>query len=232
VSGDENLPEPYKHRLPARPMAPPVHDPRTLGFAAGRGRHGWWDLIDEAVKRRIEEKVGPRIEWWAHSHATERERPYAVVLGPDGLAVTTPTMNNAGFRSQLLRVRHFAPGSMCYAIVQQEPSGGSDSRNQSGRAVKASSDTRLPLSKYMSGFLGNLPVEAQARLQGPFLGNDSMQDSDYYYCGSAEELDIWCYLAGKHTVTFASGHRVARADAPPRDATWHLICRMATVVPR
>ena len=176
--------------------------------------------------------MGRPIEWWAWCHAIEQKRPYAVVFGPKGLAVTTPTTNNAGAPAHLVNIRPFDPGSVCYAIVRQQPVSRSASAPRGDRSGAANPEHRLPLTADMCGFLGNLPVEAQARLQAPFLEHDSLQDSNYYYCGSDERLNVWCYLAGKHSVTFASGLRVAAVGAQPQAATWNMICRMATVVRR
>lgn len=146
--------------------------------------------------------------------------------------MTTPTMNNAGRPAHLLKVWPFDPASVCYAIVQQRPSGGSGPAGPGGQAEAASPSPRLPLTKSMRGFLGNLPAEAQARLQEPFVHDDPLQASDFHYYGSDVRLNAWCYLAGARTVTFASGLRVAAAEAPPQAATWDVICRKATVVRR
>jgi hypothetical protein len=240
MPNDAHLPQPYEPPSPARrgskvpaprQSAPPVHDARKLDFVEGPGRDYWWDLITEAVRRRIMEKVGEPIEWWAHHHPTEKERPYAVVFGPRGLAVTKPTMNNAGRPAHQVNVRPFDPQSVCFAIVGQQPSTGA-SAGSVPLGTAASPGPRLPLSADMRGFLGNLPAEAQARLQAPFLDGDQVQDSDHYYYGSEEQVTVWCYLAGARTVTFAKGERVAPAGAPPQAATWDLICRMATVIRR
>lgn len=212
-------------------LGPPTHAARKLEFADLPGREYWWDLLGEAVQRRITQKVGTHVEWWAYCHDFEKQRPYAVVFGVNGLAVTTPTTNNAGRPAQLLRVRRFDPASVRYAVVVQQPSGGPGGSGDgaSGGSV-LDPGHRLPLTEDMRGFLGNLPAEVQARLQAPFLGDDPVQDSGYYYTGFDERLNVWCYLAGARTVTFASGLRVAPAGAPPRAASWEVICRMATVV--
>jgi hypothetical protein len=215
---------------PAPPPAPPVHAARKLGFVEGPGREHWWNLLDKALQQRIEQKVGRPIEWWAYRHAIEKERPYAVVFGPKGLAVTTPMMNNAGRPANHLRVWRFDPASVRYAIVGQQPSGGSGKGRPGHRPEATGPSTRLPLTEDMRGFLGNLPIEAQARLQAPFLGDYPVQESDYYYYGTDERVNVWCYLAGARTVMFASGWRVAAADAPPQAASWQVTCRMATVV--
>lgn len=208
-----------------------MHAARKLGFDGLPGRDYWWDLLGDALRQRIEQKVGPRIEWWAYRHNVEKQRPYATVFGPNGLAVTTPTVNNAGRPAHMLHVRPFDPESVRYAVVTQQPSATADgSAAAPGSATAAG--PQLALTEDMRGFLGNLPPEAQARLQAPFLDDDSVQESDYFYQGADQDLNMWCYLAGARTVTFASGQRVVAADAPPQAATWRVICRMATVVRR
>jgi hypothetical protein len=254
------VPVPRTGGVPARRdtrPAPPVHSARTLGFSDSPGREYWWRMLDDRVKARIAEKVGPAIEWWAYHHSSEEDRPYAVVFGPRGLAVTRPTMNNAGRPAQLVQVRRFVPDSVRHAIVKQQPSpifrpppagspasgaarlggaagpaglGGAPGAARPGGAAPLS-QIKLPLTGHMRGFLGNLPAEAQARLQEPFLSADPIQDSNFFYHGTDEELDVWCYLAGGRTVTFVSGRRVAPAGAPPHVASWQLICRRAEVVP-
>ena len=240
MSSDKHLPRPYRPeppvrrgpQVPARQAAPPVHEARKLEFDTGPDRDYWWGLISEAVRQRIEQKVGKRVEWWAWRHPTEKERPYAVVFGPRGLAVTTPTMNNAGRPAHLVKVRPFDPTSMSYGLVHQDPSGRSGPVRHGHRAETANADPQLLLTQDMRGFLGNLPVDAQVGLQEPFLNGDLVQDSDYYYYGSDERLNVWCYLAGTRTVTFASGLRVSPAGAPTQAATWDLTCRKATVARR
>jgi hypothetical protein len=86
---------------------------------------------------------------------------------------------------------------------------------------------RLAISHDLRSFLGNLPPEAQQRMQKPFLTNDSIVDSDYFYYGTDEDVSIWCYLAGHENVTFVSGRRVAPDGAPPHATTWDLTCRYA-----
>lgn len=45
-------------RVAARRPALPVHPAGKLTFTDAPGREYWWDLISEAVRRRIEQKVG------------------------------------------------------------------------------------------------------------------------------------------------------------------------------
>jgi hypothetical protein len=207
-----------------------VHSARALGFRDTPGREYWWNLLDDTIKKRIKEKVGQAIEWWAHCHPVEQDRPYAVVFGPYGLAVTTPTVNNAGRPAHLLQVRHFEPSSIRHVLVRQQPSRpgpsatGLAAHRNTVRSVPA---PQLALTEDMRGFLGNLPSEAQAQLQEPFLSNDPIQDSGYFYSGSDEQLNVWCYLAGSRTVTFVSGRGVAPAGIPLHAGSWQAICRLA-----
>jgi hypothetical protein len=217
-------------RLPvpgrAQGVAAPVHDATALGFADLPGRDHWWGLLGEGVRDRMAARVGPIVEWWAYSHRTERARPYAVVFGERGLAVSTPTVNDRGGPAQLLTVVPFVPGSLRHAVVVQRPT-----RSPSGRGTPEEAGEELPLSTHLRGFLGNLPVEAQSRLQWPFVNGDLFDRGDYYYHGDEDELDVWCYLAGHRWVTFVSGHGTG-LSGPAHRASWRLICRQAEVATR
>jgi hypothetical protein len=212
----------------AATSGPPLHSARALGFSAEPGRDHWWRLLDDKLKARIADKVGPKIEWWAYYHPVVQDRPYAVVFGPDGLAVTTPTVSDAGRPAQLLEAWRFVPSSVRHAIVRQQPSH-SGTPKVGASSVPAPS---LALTEDLRGFLGNLPAEAQARLQAPFVSGDQIRSSDFFYEGTDEQLDVWCYIAGSRTVTFVSGRRVAPAGAPPHAASWQVMCRQAEVASR
>ncbi|MFE4539063.1 hypothetical protein ACFRKB_29040 [Streptomyces scopuliridis] len=222
-------------RFPApRPsVGAPVHDAGTLGFVDRPGRDYWWRQLSEAVRDRMIARVGPMVEWWAYCHRTDNERPYAVVFGERGLAVSTPTLNDRGGPAQLLTVTPFVPSSLRHAVVVQKPT-----RARPGRVALpgASAPERrggeeLPLSARMRGFLGNLPVEAQSRLQWPFVNGDVFDHGDFHYSGDGDEMDVWCYLAGRRWVTFVSGHGTA-LSGPAHRASWRLICRQAEVAAR
>lgn len=248
MSRQSNLPEPLRGQPPAqrqgappkqrqgappaqRPAAAPIHPARTLDFADNPGREHWWALLGPAVQRRIAEKVGSAVEWWAYCHSVHKDRPYAVVFGTDGLAVTTPTTNDAGRPAHLLNVRRFAPGSIRHAVVTQRPATRPPAAAPGGAAPVT--DPGLGLDADLRGFLGNLPAEAQARLQTPFLSGDRVEDRDWYYTRTGERrLDVWCYLAGRRTVTFLAGHRDAPDGVPAYAASWQLIVRMAEIAPR
>lgn len=210
----------------------PVHDAATLEFVDRPGRDHWWHRLGEGVRDRMAARVGPIVEWWAYCHRTDSERPYAVVFGERGLAVSTPTVNDRGGPAQLLTVVPFVPSSLRHAVVVQKPS-----RLSFGRAALPPGDVpergaeELPLPARMRGFLGHLPAEAQGRLQWPFVNGDVFDRGDYFYSGDEDELDVWCYLAGRRWVTFVSGHGTG-LSGPAHRASWRLICRQAEVAVR
>jgi len=209
---------------------PPVHDAVTLGFVDLPGRDHWWQQLGAKVRDRIVARVGPIVEWWAYCHHTDAKRPYSVVFGERGLAVSTPTMNDHGGPAQLLTVVPFVPSSLRHAIVIQKPEPPPSGRPPlPGGSPPATGD--VPLSASMRGFLGNLPTRAQSRLQWPFVNGDVFDSGDYHYSGGSHELDVWCYLAGRRWVTFVSGHGTG-LSGPAHRASWRLICRQAEVAVR
>jgi hypothetical protein len=195
------------------------------------GRDYWWQQLGPKVRDRMVARVGPIADWWAYCH-TDGQRPYAVVFGERGLAVCTPTVNDRGGSAQRLTVVPFVPSSLRHSVVTK-PAG----PLRSGRPALPSDATPGPdtghvlVSARMRGFLGNLPAEAQSRLQWPFVNGDVVVRGDYHYCGNSEELDVWCYLAGRRWVTFLSGHGTG-LSRPPHGASWRLICRRAEVAER
>ncbi|MFG2776452.1 hypothetical protein ACGFY7_01160 [Streptomyces prunicolor] len=209
-----------------------MHDAATLGLVQRPGREYWWRQLSEAVRDRMVTRVGPIVEWWAYCHPLDSERPYAVVFGERGLAVATPTLNDRGAPAQLLTVVPFVPSSLRHAAVVQKPR-----RPRSGSLALPAGDApqefdeELPLPARLRGFLGNLPVEAQARSQWPFVNGDVFDRGDHFYVGNEDELDVWCYLAGRRWVTFVSGHG-SGLSGPAHRASWRLICRQAEVAAR
>ncbi|WP_433533247.1 hypothetical protein ACQPYA_15220 [Micromonospora sp. CA-263727] len=213
-------------------VAPPVHEAATLGLVDRPGREHWWEQLGERVRDRMEARVGPVVEWWADRHHLDARRPYAVVLGARGLAVCTPTVNDRGGPAQLLTVVPFVPSSLRHAVIVQKPARwrrGSPSLPAGDSAPPAVAG--LPLSPRLRDLLGNLPADAQARLQWPFVNGDVLVDSDHYYRGTSHELDVWAYLAGRRWVTFVSGHGTG-LSGPAHRASWRLICRQAEVAGR
>ncbi|MER7247878.1 hypothetical protein [Kribbella sp. NPDC000426] len=220
-------------RSTATPKLPGAHEATDLNFIPGPDRFHYWSEISDDVKAYLERKVGPKIDWWADQHKRERDRPYAVVLGPNGLAITTPRVNAQGQRTQSIRLDLFAPSSLKHAVVQQQlikPRGALRSL-VTGRAgaPQPAAPPHLNLSQEMRGFLGNLPLEAQQRLQTPFLGTQPVTHYLSYAYGNDKDYDAWCYLAGPQTLTFASGHCTRRPGTPARQATWHLTCYQADI---
>ena len=213
-------------------VAPPVHEAATLGFAARPGRDHWWEQLGEKVRDRMVARVGPVVEWWADCHPADTQRPYAVVLGARGLAVSTPTVNDRGGLAQLLTVVAFVPSSLRHAVVVQKPARWVlGSRQLPGGDPAPPAVAGLPLSQGLRDLLGNLPADAQARLQWPFVNGDVLVDSDYYYRGDSHQLEVWAYLAGRRWVTFVSGHGTG-LSGPAHRASWRLICRQAEVAGR
>ncbi|HEY3557759.1 MAG TPA: hypothetical protein VGL05_09855 [Kribbella sp.] len=211
---------------------PAAHQAAALGFVPSPDRYHWWAELSNDVKAYVERKVGPAVEWWADLHERERDRPYAVVLGPNGLAVTTPKVNASGQRTQSVHIDPFVPLSLKHAVVQQQatrPRGGLRSLIGRGRDEQPTAAPQLELTQHMRGILGNLPLEAQQRLQTPFLGSQAVRRHQSYYYGNDEDLDMWLYLAGDRTVTFASGHRTLPAGTDPQYASWRLVCYQADV---
>ncbi|MBQ0827526.1 hypothetical protein J5Y05_13545 [Streptomyces sp. RG38] len=204
-----------------------MYEAGVLGFVDRPGREFWWDRLGEGVRERMEARVGPVVDWWAYCHRGG-ERPYAVVLGERGLAECTPTVNDRGRPAQLLTVVPFVPSSLRHAVVVRKasraPSG------EGGREDGLGGDG-VPLSARMRGFLGHLPEEAQARLQWPYVNGDVLDRGDFHYRGDQNDLDVWCYLAGRRWVTFASGHG-AGLSGPAHRASWRLVCRRAEVAVR
>ncbi|GAA1130026.1 hypothetical protein GCM10009630_29940 [Kribbella jejuensis] len=236
----ENLPEQSRGFPAARRPAggversqgaavPAAHEAGSLGFIEGPDRFHWWAELSNDVKAYIERKVGPAVEWWADWHERERDRPYAVVLGTNGLAVTTPKVNQQGQRTQTVHVDAFVPSSLKHAVVQQLPTRPRTRLLSRGKGEQPPAAPQLELTSYMRGVLGNLPLEAQQRLQTPFLGSQPIKHYRSYYYGNEEDLNLWLYLAGDRTVTFASGHRTLPAGADPKHAAWHLVCYQADI---
>ncbi|CAL9367453.1 hypothetical protein [Streptomyces sp. enrichment culture] len=232
--GAQSLPGRRSGTLPVRSggAAAPVHDPAALGFVDRPGREYWWGLLGEGVRDRMAARVGPAVEWWAYCRTTDGERPYAVVLGERGLAVSTPTVNDRGGPAQLLTVVPFVPASLRHAVVVQRPT----RRPPSGAAATddpapGTGGAEPPLTARLRGFLGNLPAEAQSRLQWPFVNGDVFDSGDHFYSGDEDELDVWCYLAGRRWVTFVSGHG-SGLSGPAHRASWRLVCRQAEVAVR
>ncbi|MFD7155734.1 hypothetical protein ACFV9C_14095 [Kribbella sp. NPDC059898] len=215
------------------PAAAGAHEAKQLGWKVRPDRFHYWAELSNSVKAHVERQVGPAVEWWADWDDRDRDRPYAVVLGPKGLAVTTPKVNQHGQRTQSVHIDAFVPSSLKHAVVQQHAtpprSGLRSLMSRGGPQLPPPAAPQLALTEKMRGVLGNLPLEAQQRLQTPFLGSQEIKHYKMYYFGGDEDLDLWMYLAGDWTVTFVSGHRTLPAGADPQQAAWRLVCYQADV---
>lgn len=220
-------------RSPGGPAMAGANQAAPLGWKTRPDRFHYWAELSNTVKAHLERAVGPAVEWWADWDERDRDRPYAVVLGPKGLAVTTPRVNPHGQRTQSVHVDAFVPSSLKHAVVQQQPtrprSGLRSILPGGGAQQQPTAPPQLALTEKMRGVLGNLPLEAQQRLQTPFLGSQEIKHYKMYYFGTDEDLDLWMYLAGERTVTFVAGHRTLPAGADLRQASWRLVCYQADV---
>jgi hypothetical protein len=225
-------------RIPARrpdhrslahrtPPVTPVHHGREFEFTDNQGREYWWDQLSLPLRRRMLDRTGEIIEWWAYVYGDLPDRPYAVVLGQRGFAISRPTINRHGGPASQLLVWSLREASHRYARVtgvSPAAAGGGAAPGPAGAARPAAGC----LPEHFRGFLGNLPPEAQQRLQQPFVAGDQVRECEYYYSGWPEGLDIWCFLAGSRSVTFASGTG-RLVPGRPRAYTWELRCRRVDV---
>lgn len=237
-----HLPEPIDpSRLPvrrdgrclpdhARGNASPNYVARKLGFVEVQGRDHWRNRLDDAAWATACERAGEIIDWWAY---VKSDRPYAVVLGRQGLVVTKPWLNDHGApTSNLIQRWPLAPQSHSEetvtersgAVVSNYPSTSSPNPIATSRAT-------VNLNDDLRGVLGNLPIAAQEILQKPFVSGDLVRESDYFYYGGEESFDLWCFLAGNRSITFASGRGLRVPGSQPASYSWRgLICRQADVV--
>ncbi|WP_327635293.1 hypothetical protein OHB24_35595 [Kribbella sp. NBC_00482] len=203
---------------------PAGHDAGGFEFGSGEDREYWWGRLGEPVKQRLAEFSGPVIDWWAYAYDGPEARPYVVVFGERGLVTSTPTTDASGDASRRFDTWAFAPGSIRDVIITHQATHPGSSR-ESGATRPG--PLHEELDPQLRGFLGNLPVEAQSRLLGPFLTRDSVLSSSFHYFGTDADLDAWCYLAGRKSVTFARGRR--QVDLVQQLPAWHLTCWQAGV---
>ncbi|BCY06330.1 hypothetical protein [Actinoplanes sp. L3-i22] len=197
-----------------QPSAAPLHAAGELELTPAMDRDHWWSRITEQTRRRIAAEAGATVRWWATDDYDNPRRPRGTVLGADALVV----MDGA----ERLTVYRYVRRSLTEARVRQRPSKAAPGDVVANPAAPV--DLDLGLGESIRGFLGNLPAEAQQRMQQPFLDGDRIVHHEYFYYGNEEEMDVWCYLAGTANITFLAGHRKARRGAPPHAVTWDLTC--------
>lgn len=219
-------PAPSGDRMTTRPGEPvtPVHPAGGLGFTDRPGREYWWERLDPNARTQLLDRVGEIIEWWAYVYGDGMDRPYAVVLGRRSLAMSRPDRDIQGGPTNRLLVWSLREHSHREVRVSGV-SGGAPAAPEWGHTVQQATIT---LPEHVRGFLGNLPVEAQQRLQEPFAGGDLVRESDLFYFGYPERFDFWCCLAGSRVVTFAAGTGLLLPGGQ-RAYAWELTCRQAQV---
>ncbi|MEU5692329.1 hypothetical protein [Actinosynnema sp. NPDC020468] len=222
-------------RRDGRPPAPsggtgPIHAATTLGFGGSSlTREQVWDRLGDKLRDRVNARVGELVEWWAWD---VDGRGSAVVLGTREFVTVLPTVNASGGPAHEIRALKLDGSTFRRASVSGPPDARPDAA-PTGSGSRPGTPPAAPktrLSAGMSGFLGNLPVRAQQLLQEPFVGGegDLWHDHHYYRHGSASamggaSLQVWCYLADKRHVTFATGvGQGYRPETGPR--SWDLTC--------
>jgi hypothetical protein len=218
-----------------------AHPARPLNFGGlVVEREDAWLGLSEAVRTRVDARIGELIEWWAQ---VRDGRTGAAVLGTRSLVTLTPTTRADGTPAQSVRALPLVDGSFRTASVTGATPGSSAAPARPGAgpgrpgsgAARAVSPLLGRIGSDMAGFLGNLPERAQHLLQEPFVSGSGELWSEYYYVreftgGDRDPatLTIWCYLADRRYVTFAHGigNGVGDLTGP---MTWNLTCWRATV---
>jgi hypothetical protein len=208
---------------------PTAHEARPLAFSwDARLRQHCWDGLEEKVRARLLENAGNIIAWWAFDEP--EGRPSAIVFGERELCFATP---------------HFADDRSVYLISGYLLDSASARRrhveHMPGPAVErvrhsAAHGTRLVdigLPDDARAVLGNLPLQVQDALQGPFAAGQRVEDCRWYYEGDERHLSVFIvFLAGSSTVTLATGTKVIPQGHTDATAHWQLVCHQATVIGR
>jgi hypothetical protein len=196
----------------SQPSSAPLHAAGELELTPAMDRDHWWSRITEQTRRRIAAEAGATVQWWATDDYDNPRRPRGTVLGADALVV----MDGA----ERLTVHRYEFRSLTETRVRQRPS----KTAPVAVVARPAEPVDLGLGDSIRGFLGNLPAEAQQRMQEPFLTGDRVAHHEYFYYGNETEMDVWCYLVGAANITFLAGHRKARPGAPPHAVAWNLTC--------
>lgn len=80
----------------------------------GPSREECWQRLSPGIQRRVHERVGTWLDWWA---TDQSGRVNAVVLGTRALVVVTPTVNAAGRPAYELVTVHLRESSFRSAPI-------------------------------------------------------------------------------------------------------------------
>jgi len=217
---------------PAQPI-PRIYSPAELEFAHIPDRHECWYRLSEPVRELLTERAGGILAWWAAPD--DQGRTWAVVLGTKALITPTPSLNSSdGPNTEVRTIVSLEPSSLRETEIRQPIAWRSPNSPHRGfDPVQLEPAHTVQLDPTVAALVGNLPPQAQAFLQEPFLGRrENFQQSCYYfrtlYTNSAQ-LFVGAYLAGVHHLTFVSGTRFTPTGVSDEASEWQLVCCRATV---
>ncbi len=246
----DNRPVPYtgQMRAPAVqsssslavPTAPttPLHPPGSLEFGATIStREQIWRRLSQAVRGRVDARIGKLLEWWAN----ETDAGITVtILGSEALVVVEPVMNNSGRSAYRINTIWLDAASFLVTKVRTSSGQRCGPGVITSQAGSPTVDNSLAcrLGTDMTGVLGQMPPRAQQLLQEPFVtGGDSLRYDNFYLRHGSESslggatLQVWCFLTDLRTITFAAGFGYGfRQSSGP--GSWDLTCWRAMVVPK
>jgi hypothetical protein len=194
-----------------------AYDPETL-------RDRCWPKLGANTQNELRGCAGGDIiEWWAGLTPQDR-LPLGVVLGPSALCHAEPFRKESGGHAHRMKSFRFAPESLSSVSWNN----GADARH--GGAVEDSRKPRLAdsLDSAFTGFLGNLPGEAQRLLQKPFAPGPGLTYAYHFEkipSHTETQWKFWCYLLDDRVVAFESGVSVTFNTGAVR---WDVVCYTAT----
>ena len=158
------------------PQPPPIAvQPGAIAWGAmGPSREECWQRLSPGIQRRVHERVGTWLDWWA---TDQSGRVNAVVLGTRALVVVTPTVNAAGRPAYELVTVHLRESSFRSAPIHA-PGMPPQPPTAADAPVLSAGSRRLDES--VNAFLRVLPVRAQVLLQEPFVTDARPLQRDWY----------------------------------------------------
>ena len=199
-------------------------------------RQECWDAMGASIRRRLLDRAGTLIEWWARQDDSAADgRAAAVVFGDHGLFMAEPRVNAEHRPVYVLKGFQLDAGSLRRVAIAHRPTPGNADTTTANPPFAGSSGVGedLGLNPAARGLLGNLPPRAQELLQAPFIARQPVLHCDWHYEGFEHRLTMFMmYLAGGRDVTVATGTKVVPAGHGPRSAHWELTCFRASVTRR